>query len=53
MVELGKLQGYERSADVGKEKPDGRLVVRCRVLRCISLILVGLPRYARVAGLRL
>lgn len=23
MVELGKLQGYERSADVGKEKPDG------------------------------
>ncbi|KAL7551990.1 hypothetical protein ACHAWF_015200 [Thalassiosira exigua] len=23
LVELGKLQGYERSADVGKEKPDG------------------------------
>ena len=23
MVELGKQQGYERSADVGKEKPDG------------------------------
>lgn len=23
LVELGKRQGYERSADVGKEKPDG------------------------------
>ena len=23
IVEIGKQQGYERSADVGKEKPDG------------------------------